>query len=107
MKEITTRDLKESLILLSPHIEDDWEGGRREEWREGPRVWAAVWPLISTKTQNPAYRLTFRANITLPSQSKFLWPLLNVTKRLRVTNSPSLIQYNRFITMIAAEEENA
>lgn len=107
MKEITTRDLKESLILLFLHTEEDWEGGWREEWREGPRVWAAVWPLLSTQTQGPAYRLTLRATMTLPRQSKFLWPLLNTTKRLRVISSPSLIQYNRFLTMIAEEEDNA
>jgi hypothetical protein len=107
MKEITTRDLKESLILLLLRTEDDWEGGWREEWREGPRVWAAVWPLLNTQTLAPAYRLTLRATMTLPPQSKFLWPLLNTTKRLRVINSPSLIQYNRFLTMIAEEENNA
>lgn len=107
MKEITTRDLKESLTLLLLRTEDDWEGGWREEWREGPRVWAAVWPLLNKQAQGPAYRLTLRATITLPPQSKFLWPLLNTTKRLRVINSPSLIQYNRFLTMIAEEEENA
>lgn len=54
MKEISTRDLKESLTLLFLHTEEDWEGGWREEWQEGPRVWAAVWPLLSTQTQGPA-----------------------------------------------------
>lgn len=107
MKEISTLDLKESLILLLLHTTDDQEGGWHEKWREGPRVWAAVWPLLNTKTQGPAYRLTIRANITLPPQSKFLWPLLSATKRLRVINSPSPVQYNRFQTMIAEEEENA
>ena len=107
MKEISTLDLKESLILLLLRTEDDQEGGWREEWREGPRVWAAIWPLLNTQTQSPAYRLILRANIPIPPQSKFLWPLLSVTKRLRVINSPSPIQYNRFQTMIAEEEENA
>jgi hypothetical protein len=107
MKEITTRDLKESLTLLYLRTADDFEGGWHKEWREGPRVWAAIWPLLSTQTQGPAYRLTLRATMTLPPQSKFLWPLLNTTKRLRVINSPSLIQYNRFLTMIAEDEENA
>ncbi|MDZ4322751.1 MAG: hypothetical protein U1A05_01510 [Alphaproteobacteria bacterium] len=107
MKEISTRDLKESLTLLFLRTKDDWEGGWHEEWQEGPRVWAAVWPLLNMQAQCPAYRLTLRATITLPPQSKFLWPLLNTTKRLRVINSPSLIQYNRFLTMIAEEEENA
>ena len=107
MKEITTRDLKESLTLLYLRTKDDWEGGWREKWREGPQVWAAVWPLLSMQTQGPAYRLTLRAPLRIPPQSKFLWSLLNVTKRLRVISSPSLIQYNRFLTMIAEEEENA
>lgn len=107
MKEITTKDLKESLTLLYLHTEEDWEGGWREEWREGTQVWAAVWPLISMKTQGPGYRLTLRVPLRIPPQSKFLWPLLNTTKRLRVISSPSLIQYNRFLTMIAEEEENA
>ena len=107
MKEITTRDLKESLTLLYLRTGDDLEGGWHEAWREGPQVWAAIWPLLSKKTLGPAYRLTLRATMTLPPQIKFLWPLLNTTKRLRVINSPSFIQYNRFLTMIAEEEENA
>ena len=107
MRDITTRDLKESLILLLLKTKDDGEGGWQEVWQEGPRLWAALWPLMDPQKMTPAYRLVLRAPLIFPRTIRFLWPLQRSIKRLVVTKDPVLIQYNRFYAMIAEEEEHA
>lgn len=106
MKDITTRDLKESLTLLLSERHDDGEGGWREEWQRGPRLWASLWPLIG-KEDTPYYRIVIRAGISLPSKIAFLWHLHHQSKRLSVFSAPVLIQCNRFISMTAKEVANA
>lgn len=107
MKEITTRDLKESLTLLVLKTKDDGEGGWKEEWCKGPRLWAALWPLINPQKGSASYRIILRAPLMLPHTIKFVWHLQRMTKRLTVIKEPVLIQYNRFYAMIAEEEKNA
>ncbi|EKE10378.1 MAG: hypothetical protein ACD_16C00043G0005 [uncultured bacterium] len=107
MKEITTRDLKESLVLLLLKKKDDGEGGWQEDWCEGPRLWAALWPFVDNQKGTPLYRIILRAPLILPHTIKFLWRLQHTTKRLVVIKDPILVQYNRFYAMIAEEEKNA
>ncbi|OJW50568.1 MAG: hypothetical protein BGO67_05700 [Alphaproteobacteria bacterium 41-28] len=108
MKNITTRDLNESLTLLLPQRHDDGEGGWREEWESGLHLWASLWPLIGAHAEDtPHYRIIIRAGVTLPSKIAFLWHLHQQPKRLSVLSSPVLIQYNRFLSMTAKEEINA
>jgi head-tail adaptor len=108
MKLITTRDLNQSLTLLIPHMKDDGEGGWRETWKKGPRLWALLWPLTSqeepVKDVPPArFRVVIRAGIHLPPKVGFDWHLYQSTKRLSVVSAPILIQNNLFLRMIAAE----
>lgn len=108
MKDFTTRDLREPLTLLLPQILDDGEGGWREEWKSTRRLWASIWPLIQTQPQDkPSYRIIIRAGINLPLRIAFLWHLYNHSKRLVVESPPMPIQYNRFLSMIAKEEQDA
>jgi hypothetical protein len=106
MKPITTKDLRECLTLLIPQRDEDGEGGWREEWRRGPRVWACLWPLID-KQEKALYRIIVRSGINLPSKIGFLWPLRHSLRRLSVISPPVLIQCNRFLCMAAKEETNA
>jgi hypothetical protein len=106
MKHITTKDLREPLTLLIPRRHDDGEGGWREEWQQGPTVWASVWPLID-KQDKVSYRVVIRAGLTLPLKIGFLWPLHQVVKRLSVTTPPVPIQYHQFLCMTAKEEPYA
>jgi hypothetical protein len=105
MKVITTRDLRESLTHLYLYNHDDGEGGWCEEWRQGQRVWGALWPLHMHDA--PGYRIVIRANLSLPSKVAFLWNRREKSKRLLVVSPPLLIQCNRFLSMIAREEFNA
>ncbi len=108
MKEITTRDLKEALILLLPQRYDDEEGGWREEWSAGPHLWASLWPLMGLNQESIAYyRIVIRSGIQLPSKIAFLWHLPQQSKRLSVLSPPLLIQYNRFLSMTAQETLHA
>lgn len=127
MKEITSRDLKESLILLLPHKHEDGEGGWREVWEKGPRLWASIWPLMGgdgfhaedrggpmasqkgyIKALSPArYRIVIRAGIDLPLKAAFLWHLRHASKHLRLASTPILIQSNRFLCMTTVEENDA
>ena len=123
MTDITTRDLRESLTLLLPRKQSDSEGGWRETWKNGPRLWASIWPLLGRdgyiphmkgdpmmdqkgylKTlPPPRYRIIIRAGVDLPLKTVFSWHLFRKSKRLLVVNKPVLIQYNRFLRMIAVE----
>lgn len=127
MKDITARDLKESLTLMFAQTVRDEEGGTRDIWRRGPRVWASLWPLFGKdqyhiedeggpmashigylKTTPPArYRVFMRAGIHLPQKVAFLWNLRQGTKRLMVVNTPVLIQNNRFLSMTVVETPHA
>jgi len=127
MKDITTRDLKESLLLLSGKDINDGEGGFKVIWDRGPRIWASLWPLESPDTFHnedlggpmashigyqrthpaPRYRLIMRSGIHLRPKTAFLWKLYQVTKRLTVVTTPVHIQNNQFLRMIVVETENA
>ena len=127
MKEITARDLKESLTLLLAQTVGDEEGGTKDIWKKGPRLWASLWPLINTDGFHnedeggpmaahhgylknlPAarYRLFMRAGIHLPQKVAFLWNLRQKTKRLLVVSTPVLIQKNRFLRMTVVETPHA
>jgi len=106
MKLISTKDLRESLILLIPERYDDGEGGFREEWRKGPPLRASLWPLINHE-ETPHYRIIIRPGIQLPLRIGFLWPLPHALKRLLAIGPPLFIQQNQFLCMTAKEEENA
>jgi hypothetical protein len=103
MHTITTKDLKECLTLLIHQREEDGEGGWQEEWRQGPRMWACLWPLID-KQETALYRIIIRSGIHLPSRIGFLWPLRHSLKRLSVITPPLLIQHNQFLCMAARED---
>ena len=111
MKQITTRDLKESITLLLSQRYDDEEGGWREEWEKGPHLWGALCPLTgnkeSSKEDTAYYQIVIRAEINLPSKTAFLWHLHPQSKHLSVVSTPVLIQNNQFLFMTAREEENA
>ena len=108
MKDITTRDLKESLTLLLPRKYEDDEGGWREEWEKGPHLWASLCPLIggmgSSKEDIAYYRIVMRAEIRLPSKIAFLWHLHPQSKRLSAISTPVLIQNKHFWFMTAMED---
>lgn len=126
MKEITTRDLRESLILLISKKISDTEGGWEERWNKGPKLWASIWPLLNgngiesadpggpmashqgyIKPFPPAsYRVVIRADINLPLKSMFLWQLRKQTKRLLLVSAPTLIQCNRFLRMTVTEDRD-
>lgn len=126
MKEITTKDLKESLTLLLCHKQNDGAGGWREEWRKGPLVWASLWPIIGGdgfRAQDqggsmashcgyiqalppPRYRVVIRRGIDIPSKSRFLWHLREQSKYLLLVNTPVFIQYNQFLCMTVVEEKH-
>lgn len=107
MKEITSRDLRESLTLLFLKRQDDHEGGWEERWVEGPQLWASLWPIVNEGSDYPFYRIIIRANLQLPTKVSFLWHFSQMSKRLLVVSAPTLIQYNRFLSMRAKEEQNA
>lgn len=113
MKPITIQDLREPLTLLIHQETNDGEGGFKEEWKKGPTLWAAIWPLIANQEEapkNPAiprYRIAIRSGIQLASKVGFLWPLRYCTKRLLVTHRPVFIQNNQFLCMTAMEEIHA
>lgn len=106
MKEITTRDLRESLTLLLLHLHEDGEGGWTEEWRPSHRIWGSIWPLIGSDMKGK-YRITIRSEFQLPSRFAFLWHLHRESKQLLVISKPVLTHYNRFLSMIAKEEKDA
>jgi hypothetical protein len=123
MKDITTRDLKESLTLFLPSRERDGTGGWRENWRKGPQLWASLWPLMGKdgfhdgalgNPKSPSegflsslplarYRVTIRAGIALPPKAKFLWHLRHSRKQLLLASTPLLIQFNRYLSMMVVE----
>lgn len=105
MKPMSTTNLTEPLTLLTPIRKEDGEGGWTEDWRRGPTLWAALWPLVTTQDK-AHYRLVIRAGISLPAKFGFLWPLRYAIKRLTVTSKPTLIQYNQFLCMTAEEDSN-
>jgi hypothetical protein len=125
MKEITTKDLKESLTLLTCQNKNDGAGGWKEEWRKGPKLWASVWPILGgngfhMKDQggpmasqcgyihavpSPHYRLVIRTGMDIPPKSRFIWHLRHHSKNLLLVNMPVLIQYNRFQSMTVVEEQ--
>jgi hypothetical protein len=127
MKEITSRDLTQSLTLLLPEREDDEEGGWKETWKKGPNLWASLFPVMGKggfhsedlggpmashegylKNLSPAYyHLIMRAGIDIPLRAVFLWRLSSCTKRLMMVSSPTLIQCNRFLKMTVVETKNA
>ena len=127
MKIRTPQDLGQSLTLLHPQQQEDGEGGWREEWRRGPRLWASITPLqgghgfhpelkrepmISQhgylKAIPPArYRLILRAEIDFPQRFAFLWHLYRKSKFLAVISSPTVLHSNRFVQMIAMEDIHA
>lgn len=126
MKEITTRDLKESLTLLFCQKQEDGAGGWRELWKKGPLLWASLWPIMGGsgfQVQDPGgpmashcghvpvlppphYRLIIRAGLEIPTKSRFLWHLRQQSKHLSLVNRPVLIQYHRFLCMTVMEEKN-
>lgn len=107
MKEITSRDLRESLTLLFLKRQDDHEGGWEERWVEGPQLWASLWPILNEENDHSFYRIIIRATLQLPTKIGFLWHLTQASKRLLVVSAPTLIQYNRFLSMKAKEEQHA
>ena len=127
MKDITARDLKESLTLLFAQAVQDEEGGTKDIWRKGPHLWASLWPLTTPdafhtedeggpmashlgylKALNPArYRVFIRAGIHLPQKFGFLWNLRQEPKRLVGVNTPVFIQNNRFLRMTVVETNHA
>jgi hypothetical protein len=113
MKPITIQDLREPLTLLIHQQTDDGEGGWKEEWKKGPTLWAALWPLINSQEVSPKtpviphYRIVIRADVNLAPKIGFLWPLRHCTKRLLVTHTPVFIQNNRFFCMTAVEDIHA
>lgn len=126
MKNITTRDLKESLTLLLCQKQNDGAGGWRETWTNGPKLWASLWPIMGGhgfQTQDPGgpmashcgyihilppphYHLVIRRGVDIPLKSRFLWHLRHHAKRLLLVNQPVLIQYNEFMCMTVVEENN-
>ncbi|MBA3814627.1 MAG: hypothetical protein H0X26_09165 [Alphaproteobacteria bacterium] len=125
MKKVTTKDLKESLTLMLCRKQDDGAGGWRENWRNGPKLWASLWPIIGGDGYHeqdpggpmasqcgyvhtlppPRYRVVIRAGINLPPNSRFLWHLRQESKYLLLVNSPVFIQYHRFLSMVMVEEK--
>lgn len=125
MKDITTKDLKESLTLLLSQRTSDGEGGWRETWKKGPVFWASLWPVMGRhgfhgedvggalaahqgymKSLPPAYyRIVIRRRIDIPLHARFLWHLRQASKRLLLVSSPVLIQCNQFLSMIGVEEK--
>ena len=125
MKDITTKDLRESLTLLICQKQNDGEGGWREEWRKGPKLWASLWPILGgdgfhKQDQGgpmasqcgyvhalppPRYRVVIRAGIEIRANSRFLWDLRFQSKRLCLINMPVLIQFNRFLCLTVVEEK--
>lgn len=127
MKEITSRDLTQSLTLLLPKREEDGEEGWKEIWKKGPHIWASLFPIMGKSGFHPEglggpmashegylkslppphYHLIVRAGIDIPSRAGFLWRLSSCTKRLMMVSSPALIQCNRFLKMTVVETKNA
>lgn len=105
MKPIGTKNLTESLTLLSLIRQEDGEGGWMETWKRGPTLWVALWPLV-TNQDKAHYRLVMRAGIPLPHKFGFLWSLRYATKRLVVLNKPTLIQNNQFLCMTVEEDSH-
>ncbi len=105
MKPISTKTLTEALTLLISIRKEDGEGGWTEDWRRGPTLWAALWPLV-TAQDKAQYRLVIRSGVNLPGKFSFLWPLRYATKRLVVLSKPTLIQYNQFLCMTVEEESH-
>lgn len=127
MKDITSRDLTQSLALLLPKREEDGEGGWKETWKKGPSIWASLFPVMGKSGFHsedlggqmashegflkslppPHYQLIVRAGINIPSRAGFLWRLSSCAKRLMMVSSPTLIQCNRFLKMTVVETKNA
>jgi hypothetical protein len=125
MKDITTKDLKESLTIMLYKKQEDGAGGWRETWRKGPKLWASLWPLMGgdgfhEQDQGgpmasqcgyghalplPRYRVVVRAGINIPPKSRFLWHLRHQSKQLFLVNSPVFIHYHRFLSMTVVEEK--
>jgi hypothetical protein len=126
MKDITTKDLKESLTLCLYHQQKDGQGGWKEFWKRGPRLWAHLWPLVlksgfHEKDEGgpmasqcgyihtlppPSYRLIIRAGIEIPPKSRFLWHLRSGSKHLSLVNQPVSVQYHRFLSMTVVEDKS-
>jgi hypothetical protein len=127
MKEITSRDLSQSLTLLLPKREDDGEGGWKDTWKKGPHLWGSLSPIMGKdgyhseglggpmaahqgylKSIPPArYHVIIRAGLDIPFRAGFLWNLPRVAKRLMLVSSPVFIQFNRFLKMTVVETKNA
>lgn len=113
MHPLTSSDLRTALILMIPQIHLDGEGGWRTYWQEGPRLWAALWPLKRGVEANlmalpaPRYRLTVREEITLLPPLKFLWETERSQTYLIARTAPTLIQKNKFQELIVEEEAHA
>lgn len=125
MKEITTKDLKESLTLLLYQQQKDGEGGWKEKWEKGPQLWASLWPMIGKSGFHerdeggpmasqwgyvhalppPTYRVVIRAGIDVPLKSRFLWHLRHQSKHLMIVNRPVFIQYHQFLCMTVVEDK--
>ena len=125
MKTFTTQDLKESLTLMFCRKQEDGAGGWQEQWRNGPKIWASLWPLLGGDGYHeqdqggpmasqcgyvhalppPRYRVVMRAGINLPLKARFLWHLRDQSKQLLLVNRPVHIQYHRFLSMIVVEEK--
>ena len=106
MQLITRKDFRESLTLLIPHRQQDGEGGWEEIWNPGPRVWAAVFPILE-KREKPHYHLVVGGGLILPYKIAFLWNVGDTSKRLHIITEPQFIQHKRFLSMIAKEESHA
>ncbi len=106
MKELTSRDLRESLTLLLPFKKEDGEGGWIEEWQSSHHLWAFIAPL-SGLDMNGRYKIYIRSEIKLPPRIMFLWHLDNKTERLQVISKPVLTHQNRFLTLIGKENSHA
>lgn len=108
MKNISLKDLRESLTLLFSHTQDDGEGGWKESWQRMKHLHGAIWPLIpSPKNRKPQYRVLIRAEYQLPSKFAFLWHLHRKSKRLVATHKPLLIHHNRFLSITTEEDNHA
>jgi len=109
MKKLSPWDLRESLTLLILQKISDDEGGWREDWQRGPRLWGYLWPIFKAgpTEHQPHYRLVIRAGVNLPREVGFLWHLQETSKRLIAITPPTPIQFNKFLCMLTREEHHA
>ena len=103
MHTITRKDFTEILTLLIPDRQEDGEGGYDENWRPGPQLWAAVFPILA-RQEKPHYRLVVGGRLILPYKVAFLWNKGGTDKRLYAITEPWFTEHKRFLSMTVREE---